>query len=150
MKKLLCFIFLFSTQVKSQSICDSLSYVIQPGQTLSVVSINNSSTSVNFMWMACDSEFCFSDMGDTASFPQVNIGDTVKLCYDAFPCYYCDSLVFIDGSWTILRGVTSIHEITNNYNNGNIYDILGNQLYYIPINKVYIRNNRPYLRILLE
>ena len=151
MKKLiLCILVLFSIHTAAQSTCDSLSYEIQPGQILNIISINNSATAVTFVWMACDSDFCFSDMGDTVSFPQVNTNDTVKICYDAFPCHYCDSIVFTNGSWTVIHNTTSIYEITSKYNDGKIYNILGNELYYVPVNRVYIRNNRSYLRILLK
>ena len=145
MKKLiLCILVLFSIHTAAQSTCDSLSYEIQPGQILNIISINNSATAVTFVWMACDSDFCFSDMGDTVSFPQVNISDTIKICYDAFPCYYCDSLVFTDGLWTTIRNVTSIYEITGKYNNGKIYDVLGRELKYVPTSTIYIRNGRLY------
>ena len=97
---------------------------------------------LNFNWVVCDDEFCFSGSGDTAYFSQVNIFDTVKVCYDAGTCYYCESLVFTQGAWIPLKDITSIHEIANTNTDGRIYDLLGRELKSIPVGRMYIMNNR--------
>ena len=152
MKRLIIYILLLlSLRGSSQSFCDSISYEIGSGSILNLIAINNSSTSVDFIWMACNSDFCFSDIGDTVHFHQVSTFDTVKLCFDAFPCYRCDSLVFVGGSWQSINSITSIHEIIRRNNiNSRIYTVLGREVKLIPVGKIYIRNNRSYLRILLE
>ena len=144
---------LFSTQVNAQTICDSVSYTIDDSQVLTLIGNNNSSDSVMFMWGVCDSDLCYSATGDTGIFPHVNMLDTVKVCYNISPawtCETCQNVLFINGSWQIINEVTYINEIYPVINDNKIYDILGNELRYIPIGKIYIRNNRPYLRILLE
>ena len=154
MKKLMLYIFiLFSTQVNAQTICDSVSYTIDDSQVLTLIGNNNSSDSVMFMWGVCDSDLCYSATGDTGIFPHVNMLDTVKVCYNISPvwtCEVCQNIIFINGSWQIINEITYINEIYPVINDNKIYDILGNELHYIPVDKIYIRNNRPYLRILLE
>ena len=154
MKKLILYIFiLFSIQASAQTICDSVSYTIDDSQALTLIGNNNSSDSVIFMWGVCDSDLCYSATGDTGIFPHVNILDTVKVCYNISPvwtCEVCQNIIFINGSWHIINEITYINEIYPVINDNKIYDILGNELRYIPIGKIYIRNNRPYLRILLE
>ena len=154
MKKLILYIFiLFSIQVNAQTICDSVSYTISDSQALTLIGNNNSSDSVTFMWGVCDSDLCYSATGDTGVFPQVNIFDTVKVCYNISPawtCETCQNIIFINGSWHIINEITYVNEIHSIPNNDKIYDILGNELRYIPVGKIYIRNNRSYLRILLR
>ena len=153
MKKIIAIILLCSTYINAQTICDSVSYTIGDSQALTLIGNNNSSDSVMFIWGVCDSDLCYSADGDTGIFPHVNILDTVKVCYNISPawiCEVCQNIIFINGSWHIINEITYINEIYPVINDNKIYDILGNELRYIPIGKIYIRNNRPYLRILLE
>ena len=153
MKKIITIILLCSTYINAQTICDSVSYTIGDNQALTLIGNNNSSDSVVFMWGVCDSDLCYSADGDTGIFPHVNMLDTVKVCYNISPawtCETCQNVLFINGSWQIINEVTYINEIYPVINDNKIYDILGNELRYIPVGKIYIRNNRSYLRILLE
>tara|TARA_R100000808_G_scaffold10425_1_gene27693 strand:+ start:136 stop:600 length:465 start_codon:yes stop_codon:yes gene_type:complete len=154
MRKLILYTFiLFSIQTSAQTICDSVSYTISDSQALTLIGNNNSSDSVVFMWGVCDSDLCYSADGDTGIFPHVNIFDTVKVCYNISPawtCETCQNIIFLNGSWHIIDEITYINEIYPVINDNKIYDILGNELHYTPVGKIYIRNNRPYLRILLE
>ena len=153
MKKLIAIILLCSTYINAQTICDSISYNIGSGQELMLMGVNSSSDSVNFQWGVCYNQICVSASGDTVMFDDINIFDTVKVCLNISPQWLCDAcqdLVFTNGSWQLINTVTYVNEIQSIIHDNKIYDILGNELRYIPVGKVYIRNNRSYLRILLE
>ena len=153
MKKLIAIILLCSTYINAQTICDSISYNIGSGQELILMGVNSSSDSVNFQWGVCYNQICVSASGDTVMFDDINIFDTVKVCLNISPQWLCDAcqdLVFTNGSWQLINTVTYVNEIQSIIHDNKIYDILGNELRYIPVGKVYIRNNRSYLRILLE
>ena len=153
MKKLIAIILLCSTYINAQTICDSISYNIGSGQELILMGVNSSSDSVNFQWGVCYNQICVSASGDTVVFDDVDIFDTVKVCLNISPQWLCDAcqdLVFVNGSWQLVNAITYINEIQPIIHDNKIYDILGNELRYIPVGKVYIKNNRSYLRILLE
>ena len=153
MKKLIAIILLCSTYINAQTICDSISYNIGSGQELILMGVNSSSDSVNFQWGVCYNQICVSASGDTVMFDDINIFDTVKVCLNISPQWLCDAcqdLVFTNGSWQLINTVTYVNEIQSIIHDNKIYDILGNELRYIPVGKVYIRNNRSYLRILLK
>ena len=153
MKKLIAIILLCSTYINAQTICDSISYNIGSGQELILMGVNSSSDSVNFQWGVCYNQICVSASGDTVVFDDVDIFDTVKVCLNISPQWLCDAcqdLVFINGLWQLVNTITYVNEIQPTIHDNKIYDILGNELRYIPVGKVYIRNNRSYLRILLE
>ena len=153
MNKLIAIILLCSTYINAQTICDSISYSIGSGQELILMGVNSSSDSVNFQWGVCYNQICVSASGDTVVFDDVDIFDTVKVCLNISPQWLCDAcqdLVFTNGSWQLINTVTYVNEIQSIIHDNKIYDILGNELRYIPVGKVHIRNNRSYLRILLE
>ena len=100
------------------------------------------------MWGVCDATACYSADTDTAYFPQVNIFDTVKACYNLAPVWSCNTcayVIFVNDSWVVIDNVTSIHEITNKHDSSKAYDLLGRELNSIPKGKMYIRNNRLYI-----
>ena len=135
------------TYINAQTLCDSLSYSVSDSSVLTVVGVNSSSDSLNFRWGVCDNTACYSAIGDTASFPLVHPLDTVKVCYDISPqwsCSDCQYVVLIEGSWQIINIITHVNEIQALPINGKIYDLLGRELKYIPIGKLYIRNGRLY------
>ena len=135
------------TYINAQTLCDSLSYSVSNSSVLTVVGVNSSSDSLNFRWGVCDNTACYSAIGDTASFPLVHTLDTVKVCYDISPqwsCSDCQYVVLIEGSWQIINIITHVNEIQALPINGKIYDLLGRELKYIPIGKLYIRNGRLY------
>jgi len=153
MKKLIAIILLCSTYISAQTICDSISYNIGSGQELILMGVNSSSDSVNFQWGVCYNQICVSASGDTVVFNDVDIFDTVKVCLNISPQWLCDAcqdLVFVNGSWQLVNPIMYVNEIQPIIHDNKIYDILGNELRYIPVGKVYIKNNRSYLRILLE
>jgi len=126
-------------------LCDSLSYSISSSSTLTVVGVNNSSDSVNFMWGVCDNTACYSANGDTAYFPLVNPLDTVKVCFDISPqwsCNDCQYVVLIQGFWQTISVITHVNEIRALPLNGKIYDLLGRELKHIPIGTIYIRDGK--------
>ena len=146
MNKLIAIILMCSTYLNAQTVCDSVSFSIIPSSTLTVVGTNNSTTAFTFMWGVCDSQVCYSSSGDTAYFAQVNLFDVVKVCYDLSPtwiCNTCEYVVYIDGVWSV-SSTTSINEVHINYDSGKIYDLLGRQLKYIPVNKMYIKSGKLY------
>ena len=147
MKKLIIILLCF-TQVNAQTLCDSLSFNININQTLTVTGVNSSIDSVNFMWGVCDNTACYSASGDTASFPLVSIFDTVKVCYDISPqwsCTECCYVVFNGTTWQPLNVVTHVDELYPTPRNGKIYNLLGKELSFIPVGKMYIRNNKLYI-----
>lgn len=147
MKKLITIILLCSTYINAQTICDSVSYSVSSGQVFTLIGTNNSSDSVNFQWGVCYNETCYSKDGDTAVFADVDIFDTVSVCFDISPqwaCNDCQYLVFTNGSWQPLNTITHVNEITPVILDNKAYDLLGRELKYIPKGAIYIKNNKLY------
>ena len=168
MKKLILTLFLAIGTLFTQaqvSWCDSLSYTAVPGTQLLTL-VGNSSLSPNMVdsiswtWAVCDTNMCYSSVGDTAYFQMIQTTDTVKVCYEAYiyfmgatyVCTECDSLVY-DGfsySWVLMNmgNPTSIKELTlESINDNKMYDLLGRELTETPIGTMYIRNNKKYIRV---
>ena len=167
MKKiLLIIIVLFGlNQTQAQvSWCDSLSYTAVPGTQLLTL-VGNSSLSPNMVdsiswtWAVCDTNMCYSSVGDTAYFQMIQPTDTVKVCYDAYiyfmgatyVCTQCDSMVY-DGfsySWVLMNmgNPTSIKELIGGQMGGQMYDLLGREVTNPQIGQMYIRNNKKYIRV---
>ena len=165
-KLLLALLVLIGLQTQAQvSWCDSLSYTAVPGTQLLTL-VGNSSLSPNMVdsitwsWSVCDTNMCYSSVGDTAYFQMIQTTDTVKVCYDAYiyfmgatyVCTECDTLVY-DGfsySWVLLNmfNPTSITELELNTNNDDkMYDLLGREVTNPQIGQMYIRNQKKYMRI---
>ena len=167
MKKLLLIIIvLFGlNQTQAQvNWCDSLSYTAVPGTQLLTL-VGNSSLSPNMVdsitwsWAVCDTNMCYSSVGDTAYFQMIQPTDTVKVCYDAYiyfmgatyVCTQCDSMIY-DGfsySWVLMNmgNPTSIKELIGGQMDGQMYDLLGREVTNPQIGQMYIRNNKKYIRI---
>jgi len=167
MKKiLLIIIVLFGlNQTQAQvSWCDSLSYTAVPGTQLLTL-VGNTSLSPNMVdsitwsWAVCDTNMCYSSVGDTAYFQMIQPTDTVKVCYDAYiyfmgatyVCTQCDSMVY-DGfsySWVLMNmgNPTSIKELIGGQLGGQMYDLLGREVTNPQIGQMYIRNNKKYIRV---
>ena len=140
--------------------CDSISYgtssTLNYPLALSGSALNVPGT-VTWNWTVCNANLCYSSSGLNANFGQVLTTDTLKVCYDAiiedsgftYVCTGCDTLVYNFNSyqWELLpRTPTAINEIRDNTKDSNkIYDILGRELKYVPVGKMYIRNNRLYI-----
>jgi len=148
MNKLIVVILLCFNYISAQTICDSVSYTVSNSSTLTLIGDNYSSSELIFMWGVCDATACYSADTDTAYFPQVNIFDTVKVCYNLAPVWTCNTcayVIFVNGSWIVINNITSIHEIANKYDSGKAYDLLGRELISPYIGKMYIRNNKLYI-----
>jgi hypothetical protein len=168
MKKLILTLFLAIGTLFTQAQvnwCDSLSYTAVPGTQLLTL-VGNTSLSPNMVdsitwsWAVCDTNMCYSSVGDTAYFQMIQTTDTVKVCYDAYiyfmgatyVCTQCDSMVY-DGwsnSWMLMNmgNPTSIKEPQLNTNNdGKMYDLLGREVIEAQIGQIYIRNNKKYIRV---
>ena len=142
-------ILLCCTYANAQTLCDSLSYSVSSNSVLTVVGFNSSSDSVNFRRGVCDKTACYSASGDTASFPLVNPLDTVKVCYDISPQWTCNScgyVVFTGYTWQLVSIITYINELHLPLLDDKIYDLLGRKLKLIPNGKMYIRNNKLYMK----
>ena len=157
--KRLIFILLVALGLQTQAqvmYCDSISYTASSTINYPLIlsgSIPNIPGTVTWSWQVCDANLCYGGSGPNASFGQVSLGDTLKVCYDVFidingftyMCSNCDTLVYNPNSyqWEIASPPTEINEIRlNTINNGKIYDLLGRELSSIPTGKMYIRNNR--------
>jgi len=168
MKKLILTLFLAIGTLFTQAQvnwCDSLSYTAVPGTQLLTL-VGNTSLSPNMVdsitwsWAVCDTNMCYSSVGDTAYFQMIQTTDTVKVCYDAYiyfmgatyVCTQCDSMVY-DGfsySWVLMNmgNPTSIKELTlESINDNKMYDLLGRELTEVPVGVMYIRNNKKYIRV---
>ena len=161
MKKIIIVLsILLGIQTQAQvNYCDSLSY-----QTSSTINypfgISGMGTAtipgtVTWTWTVCNANMCYSATGTNASFWQVSLTDTLKVCYDVYidingmtyTCSRCDTLVYDPNSYQWIPKisnpvVTSIIEPSLNTSDSKIYDLLGRELTSIPIGKLYIRDRR--------
>ena len=147
MKKLLIIILLCFNYVNAQTICDSLSFSVSTSSALTVIGVNSSSDSTNFMWGVCDNSMCYSASGDTAYFFLVNPLDTVKVCYDISPqwsCTECHYVIFNGFTWQLVNTITHVNEIKPHVQDNKIYDLLGRELKSIPKHGMYIKNSLKY------
>ena len=161
-KTILILLVSLGLQTQAQvSWCDSISYTTLPQQTLTTVGdaslLANLADSVTWSWQACNSALCYTGSGATAVFQNILSSDTVKLCYDAFIhfdtmsyiCMHCDSLIYDGNSWVLfsMGNTVGINEFTlKTINDNKIYDLLGRELEFIPVGKMYIRNNKLYIQ----
>ena len=159
MKKLI-FILLVALGLQTQAqvtYCDSISYSASSTLNYPLVisgSIPNVPGVVAWSWQVCNATLCYSGSGPNASFGQVYLTDTLKVCYYVtisingftYVCENCDTLVYNPNTyqWEIQQAnPVSIEEVEFNLaSNSKIYDLLGRELKSIPRNKMYIRNRR--------
>jgi len=164
--KRLIFILLVALGLQTQAqimYCDSISYTTSSTINYPLVLSGSSSNVpgvVTWDWTVCNNVACYTDAGGNAHFGQVSTTDTLKVCYYAtidingfvYTCASCDSLIYNPNSyqWEILPRITqptAIKEIKLNTNKrSKIYDLLGRELNSIPKGKMYIRDNRLYIR----
>ena len=118
--------------------------------------------SMTVYWGVCTgfatAGMCYTGSGMYYYFPQITTSDTIKVTYDIYiyengsveVCSIEDWLVFNQNSfsWVLLNMLpTSINELTfNRVNDNKIYDLLGRELTEIPVGKLYIRNNKLYIK----
>ena len=104
-KLLLALLVLLGLQTQAQiNYCDSISYTTTSTINYPFIvsgSIPNIPGTVIWNWQVCDANLCYSGSGPNASFGQVSLTDTLKVCYDVtidisgftYICSGCDSLV---------------------------------------------------------
>jgi len=116
------------------------------------------SDSIYYNWTICVGDSCYSsqNMSYTLGYWQMQLTDTVSVCYNAHTisnalwqhCSSCDSLIFNGTEWVILNvgNPTSINELTTETINDNkIYDMLGRELVEAKVGQMYIKNGKKYI-----
>ena len=164
MKKLL-FILLIALGLQTQAqviYCDSISYAtsstINYPLILDGLGTANIPGVVTWSWTVCNSSLCYVGSGVSATFGQISLTDTLKVCYDVtidingftYICSRCDSLVYNPNSyqWEVMSAQPlAITELKpNTINDGKIYDLLGREIFEIPIGTVFIKNGKKFIR----
>jgi hypothetical protein len=169
MKKLLLLLLIaLGLQTQAQvSPCDSISYTITPNTNNTVLQLNGVITGVcpvtfpcvvqGWSWQVCDDALCFSDTGQTAYFQQFNAYDTLKVCLTTIVNYMgatyscmsqCDTLIYGPNGW-MKMGIgnpTGIEELISGQTGGQMYDLLGREIFEVPKGTIYIKNRKKFIR----
>ena len=163
MKKIL-FILLVALGLQTQAqvmYCDSISYTTTSTINFPFIvsgSIPNVPGTVTWNWSVCNSTMCYSGSGVNASFGQVLLTDTLKVCYDVlidvngmtYTCSGCDSLVYNPNSYQwekIIAQPLTVMDLRPDLSNDNkMYDLLGRELFEIPKGTIYIKNRKKYIK----
>ena len=160
-KLLLALLVLFGLQTKAQiNYCDSISYTTSStiNYPFIISGTANIPGTVTWDWTVCDANMCYSSSGINASFGQVSLGDTLKVCYDVtidisgftYICTGCDTLVYNPNSYQwekITAQPLAVMDLKPNIINDNkMYDLLGREIFEVPIGTVYIKNRKKYIR----
>ena len=163
MKKLL-FILLIALGLQSQAqvvYCDSISYTTASTINYPFIvsgSIPNIPGTVTWNWTVCNANLCYSSSGVNASFGQVSLTDTLKVCYDVTIdingitriCTHCDTLVYNPNSyqWEIASaqpvGIAELELKT--ISDDRMYDLLGRELFEVPKGTIYIKNRKKFIK----
>ena len=162
MKKLLLILLMaLGLQAKAQiNYCDSISYTTTSTLNYSFIvsGVANIPGIVTWNWTVCNSTLCYSSSGANASFGQVSLTDTLKVCYDVlidvngmtYACSGCDSLVYNPNSyqWEAMSAQpVGIAELKPSIiNDGKTYDLLGREIFEIPKGTVYIKNRKKFIK----
>ena len=160
-KLLLALLVLLGLQTQAQIVpCDSISYTTTStiNYPFIVTGIANIPGTVSWNWTVCNSTLCYSSSGANASFGQVSLTDTLKVCYDllidingmTYACSGCDSLVYNPNSyqWELMTAPpTSIEEV-DIYSKKclKMYDLLGREIFEVPKGTIYIKNRKKFIR----
>ena len=163
MKKIL-FILLVLLGLKTQAqvmYCDSISYTTTSTINYPLIvsgSIPNVPGVVAWSWQVCNATLCYSGSGPNASFGQVYLTDTLKVCYYVtisingftYVCENCDTLVYNPNSYqweaTSAQPVGIAELKLNTIDDGKMYDLLGRELFEIPRGTIYIKNRKKFIR----
>ena len=166
MKKIIIILsILLGLQTQAQiAPCDSISYtttstinypLIVSGN---ITGLSNVADTIVWSWTVCNSTMCYSGAGANASFGQVSLTDTLKVCYDVYidiagityVCTKCDTLIYNPNTYQWIPKISNPTSITNlpltTVVDNKIYDLLGRELTSIPLGKLYIRNKRLCIR----
>ena len=152
----------FGLQSQAQiNYCDSIVYTTSStinypfGVTGSIPNIPGT---VDWTWTVCGGNMCYSSSGASAYFGQISLGDTLKVCYDViidingftYVCSGCDDLVYNPNTYQwekITAQPLAVMEIQSDVINDNkMYDLLGREIFEVPIGTVYIKNRKKYIR----
>jgi len=140
--------------------CDSISYATSTSLNYPIILSGTTSGipgTVTWSWQVCNADLCYTGSGPNASFGQISLTDTLKVCYDAtidingaiYTCNHCDTLIYNPNTykWEVSQAnPVSIKEVNVTINSSDkIYDLFGRELNAIPKNKMYIRNKRLYI-----
>ena len=164
-KLLLAILVLFGLQTQAQiAPCDSISYTTTSTINYPLIvsgnvsGLSNMADTIIWSWSICNSTMCYSGVGANASFGQVSLTDTLKVCYDVYidiggityACTGCDTLIYNPNTYQWESKMSNPTSITNlpltTIIDNKIYDLLGRELTSIPIGKMYIRNKRLCIR----
>jgi hypothetical protein len=146
--------------------CDSITYWIDQSQGFNIgldtSGIVHNPDSMTVYWGICTGfsggGICYTGSGMYDYFPQITTADTVKVGYDVYiyengsleVCSVEEWLVFDQNSfsWVLLNMLpTNIEELViEKFNDGKMYDLMGRELTEIPVGKLYIRNNKKYIK----
>ena len=166
-KLLLAVLVLIGLQTQAQiNPCDSVEYAITSTPNNNVLQLEawvNGTCPVTFpcivsdySWQVCDDNLCYGDTGTTVYFQQFMTNDTIKVCLTTtmtidtmtYTCMQCDSLVFGPNGWMLMNmgNPLAINDLQlNTINDGRMYDMLGRELFEVPVGTMYIRNNKLYI-----
>ena len=164
MKKLL-FILLMALGFQTQAqimYCDSISYGTSSTINFPLI-VSGSGTAnipgtVTWDWTVCDANLCYISSGINASFGQVSLTDTLKVCYDVtidingftYVCSGCDSLVYNPNTYQwekIMAQPLTVMDVKPNIINNKMYNLLGREIFGVSIGEMYIKNNKKCIRI---
>ena len=163
-KYILILLILFGLNVSAQvDWCDSISYSVLPNNNgvFSVMiettdSLDNYCDTVDVAWAVCNFQLCFLGHGAWASFPIIQLTDTVKVCYNAYimnspnppiPCYdVCEWIVYNGTEWVEWNNVLSVNEVPLRPVDSKAYDLMGRELRYIPSGVMYIKDRKLHIR----
>ena len=141
--------------------CDSISYTTTSTINFPIIvsgSIPGIPGTVTWDWQVCNANLCYAGSGQTASFGQVSLGDTLKVCYDVtidingftYVCSGCDSLVYNPNTYQwekIMAQPLTVMEEKPNIINNKMYNLLGREIFGVSIGEMYIKNNKKCIRI---
>ena len=162
MKKIL-FILLVALEFQTQAqvmYCDSISYTTSStinfpfGVSGSIPSIPGT---VTWNWSVCNANLCYSGSGPNAGFGQVSLTDTLKVCYDVlidingftYVCSSCDTLIYNPNSYQwelMIAQPVGIKELIGGQMGGQMYDLLGREIFEAPKGTIYIKNRKKFIK----
>ena len=160
-KLLLALLVLFGLQTKAQiNYCDSISYTTSStiNYPFIISGTANIPGTVTWDWTVCDANMCYSSSGINASFGQVSLTDTLKVCYDVtidisgftYICTGCDTLVYNPNSYQwekITAQPLAVMDLKPSVISDNkTYDLLGREIFEIPKGTVYIKNRKKFIK----
>ena len=161
-KLLLALLVLLGLQTKAQiNYCDSISYTTSSTINYPFIvsgSIPSIPGTVTWNWSVCNANLCYSGSGPNASFGQVSLTDTLKVCYDVlidingftYACTNCDTLVYNPNSyqWEAMSaqpvGIAELELKT--ISDDRMYDLLGRELFEVSKGTIYIKNRKKYIK----